>query len=102
MRSAEFTQLRLLGASRRQVLRMVLFEGFGIAVTGLVLGGIATGLAVGGLWQVLRTTGLEIPLTLPWGTLAAIAAGCVAVLLTTSVVASTVVLRAAAVPSTAE
>lgn len=101
-RSGEFALLRLLGASRRQVLRMVLCEGVGIAVTGVVLGGIATGLAVGGLWQVLRSLGLDIPLALPWGALAAIAAGCAAVLLTTSVIASAVVLRSAARPPTAE
>ncbi|CCH32170.1 hypothetical protein ABZ816_34595 [Actinosynnema sp. NPDC047251] len=60
LRSAEFAQLRLVGVSRR---------------------------------QVLRATGLDIPLALPWGALAAVVVGCVAVLLTTSVLASAVVVR---------
>jgi putative ABC transport system permease protein len=96
-RANEFGQLRMLGAHRAQVLRMVVWEGAGIALTGLVLGAAATALAVGGLWQVLRSAGLDIPLDLPWGRLLAIAAGCVVVLLTASTAATAVVLRRSAV-----
>lgn len=92
-RAGEFAQLRLLGAQRAQVLRMVLWEGTGIALTGLVLGAAAVALAVGGLWQAVRSAGLDIPLDLPWGPLLSIAAGCVVVLLTVSTVATTVAMR---------
>ncbi|WP_433260053.1 FtsX-like permease family protein [Actinosynnema sp. CS-041913] len=98
-RASEFARLRLLGATGGQVLRIVLWEAVGIAVTGLALGAGATALAVGGLWQALRAAGLDIPLRLPWGALGAIAAGCVAVLLTTSLTASALVLRTARRPS---
>ncbi|QFZ17808.1 FtsX-like permease family protein [Saccharothrix syringae] len=92
-RSAEFARLRVLGASPGQVLRVALWEAVGIAATGLVLGAAATALAVGGLWQALRATGLDVPLDLPWGALVAVAAGCAAVLLGTSLTATVVVLR---------
>ncbi len=98
-RSTEFAQLRMSGAGTGQVLRVALWEAVGIAVTGLALGAAATALAVGGLWQTLRAVGLDIPLNLPWGALAAIAAGCVAVLLTTSLTAAATVLRTARRPS---
>lgn len=98
-RSAEFAQLRMLGASPGQVLRVALWEVVGIAATGLALGAAATALAVGGLWQALRATGLDVPLDLPWGALVAIAAGCTAVLVGTSLTATAVVLRTARRPS---
>lgn len=92
-RATEFAQLRMLGASRGQVLRIVWWEAIGIAITGLVLGAAATVLSVGGLWQSLRTAGLHVPLNLPWPALLAVAAGCVAVLICTSLVAGAVLLR---------
>lgn len=92
-RASEFSQLRLIGAQRAQVLRMVLWEGAGIALTGLVLGAATIALAMGGLWQAVRSAGLDIPLDLPWGPLLSIAAGCVVVLLAVSTVATAVVMR---------
>ncbi|MER6894468.1 FtsX-like permease family protein, partial [Amycolatopsis sp. NPDC000740] len=92
-RAGEFSQLRLLGAQRAQVLRMVLWEAMGIALTGLALGAAAVALAVGGLWQAIRSAGLDIPLDLPWGPLLSIAAACVVVLLTVATTATTVVMR---------
>ncbi|MGH3620961.1 MAG: FtsX-like permease family protein [Sciscionella sp.] len=102
LRAGEFAQLRMLGASRAQILRMVLWEGSAVAVTGLVLGTAAMAVAVGGLWQVLRSVGLDIPLSLPWGRLLAVAAGCVAVLLVASASAALVMLRSTARPASAE
>ncbi|MGV9295973.1 FtsX-like permease family protein [Amycolatopsis sp. NPDC003676] len=92
-RASEFRQLRLLGAQRAQVLQMVLWEGAGIALTGLALGAAAVALAVGGLWQAVRSAGLDIPLDLPWSPLLSIAAGCAVVLLAVSTVATMVVMR---------
>ena len=92
-RRAEFAQLLMLGATRTQVLRMTLWETVGIGLTGLALGTAATVLSVGGLWQSLRAIGLGIPLDLPWTTLIAVAAGCMAVLACTSLAAASLVLR---------
>lgn len=95
-RTGEFRLLRMLGAGRAQVLRMVLWEGAVVAVTGVALGAAAIALTAGGLWQVLRTIGLAVPLTLPWGELAGITLGCVAVLLVASGSMAAVSLRSSA------
>jgi putative ABC transport system permease protein len=89
-RHREFVRLRVVGANRRQILRMVLWEALAIAITGLAFGAAVITISAGGLWAVLRGIGLPIPLTLPWPQLAAIAAA-----------AATVVLVAAAAPAMA-
>jgi putative ABC transport system permease protein len=102
LRSGEFTLLRLLGTRRGQVLRVVAWEATVIAATGVLLGAAATALTVGGLWQVLRSVGLDIPLTVPWARLSAIAFGCVAVVFLASCSTAALMLRSAPRPALAE
>ncbi|GAA3145358.1 ABC transporter permease [Nonomuraea roseoviolacea] len=75
-RSAERGALRLLGATRGQVLRYVMGEALLVVAVGTVLAALATALSLLGLWTALvQLTGL-IPGTLPWGTIAAVTGGC--------------------------
>src|SRR5262249_46172146 len=64
-RCREFVRVRMVGASRTQILRMVAWEALAIAVTGLAFGAVVITISTGGLWAVLRGIGLSIPLTLP-------------------------------------
>ncbi len=89
-RYREFVRLRVIGASRAQLMRMVLWEAIGSAVTGIAFGAAVITVAVGGLWAVLRNIGLKAPIDLPWAQLAAISAAAIAV-----------VLIAAAIPAAA-
>jgi putative ABC transport system permease protein len=92
-RHREFVRLRVVGASRAQLLRMALWEALASAVTGLAFGaGVAT-VSTGGLWAVLRGIGLAIPLTVPWFRLATIAAAAVAVVLAAAAAPVAALLR---------
>ncbi|WP_110206926.1 FtsX-like permease family protein [Nocardioides daejeonensis] len=78
-RRQEFRALRLVGATVRQVRRMVAAEAMAVAAVALVLGGLVTAVT-GWLLRAPMTAGLgEVPLTVPWLPLAAIAATCVTV-----------------------
>jgi putative ABC transport system permease protein len=62
-RAREFATLRTLGASRRQVLRSVLIEAFGIGLLGAVIG-LFLGLAIAkGLNAIFVALGADLPQT---------------------------------------
>ncbi|NUO57679.1 MAG: FtsX-like permease family protein [Hamadaea sp.] len=73
--------LDLLGATRRQVRRSVLWQAVLVTGAGLVLGALTTALLG---WHVRRTvtadlagSGVDVPMTIPWLPLAAIVVACV-------------------------
>ncbi|MFD7155127.1 FtsX-like permease family protein [Kribbella sp. NPDC059898] len=75
-RRNEFVTSRLLGATDRQLQRMVLWESSLVGAVALTLGG-ATTLTVGILIRHAMTSGLtDVPMTIPWNILAPIAALC--------------------------
>ncbi|MET7462082.1 ABC transporter permease [Nonomuraea sp. NPDC005501] len=80
-REAERGSLRLLGATRAQVLRYVMGEALLVVAVGAVLAALATALSLFGLWTALvQLTGPiadTLPwVTMPWGTVVAVTAGC--------------------------
>ncbi|HZX06303.1 FtsX-like permease family protein [Kribbella sp.] len=75
-RRTEFVTSRLLGATGRQLQRMVLWESSLVGAVALSLGGAIT-LTVGILIRHAMTSGLsDVPLTIPWGILLTIGALC--------------------------
>ncbi|NUW44594.1 ABC transporter permease [Nonomuraea rhodomycinica] len=80
-RSAERGALRLLGATRGQVLRYVMGEALLVVAVGTVLAALATTLSLFGLWTALVQLTGPIPGTLPWvampwAAIGAVTAGC--------------------------
>lgn len=73
-RRREFARLRVIGAKRPQILRMVLWESLATAAAGLTFGAIVVTAATAGLWLVLLGVGLRPAVTLPWSQLAGMAA----------------------------
>ena len=73
-RTREIGLVRAVGATRRQVRRMIRWESVTITVLGAVLG-LVVGLAIGLVLQrALSTSGIEV-LTVPWPALLAMLAG---------------------------
>lgn len=84
-RAPERWALRLLGAQRAQVLRFVATEALLVVGIGVVLSGATAALSLAGLWiSLVQITG-PIGISLPWPTIAAVAAGCAVLAVLTSV-----------------
>ncbi|MBU2694272.1 FtsX-like permease family protein [Pimelobacter sp. 30-1] len=78
-RRREFSVTRLVGATAAQVRRMVLAESAMVAGAALLLGSAVT-VTVAALLRAPMTAGLDdVPLTVPWGSLLAIAVACAVV-----------------------
>ncbi|MDQ6523217.1 FtsX-like permease family protein [Nocardioides sp. LHD-245] len=78
-RRREFSVTRLVGATAAQVRRMVLAESAMVATAALLLGALVT-VTVAALLRAPMTAGLDdVPLTVPWASLLAIAGACAAV-----------------------
>ncbi|WGX97577.1 FtsX-like permease family protein [Nocardioides sp. L-11A] len=78
-RRREFSVTRLVGATAAQVRRMVLAESAMVATAALLLGTAVT-VTVAVLLRAPMTAGLDdVPLTVPWASLLAIAGACAAV-----------------------
>ncbi|OKJ03372.1 FtsX-like permease family protein [Kitasatospora sp. CB01950] len=89
-RRREFALLRLLGATRTDVLRVVALEAALTAALGLLLGGAVTAATTGAF--SLAATGSPVP-TVPVGTCARIAAAAVLLTVPTALAAATVAMR---------
>ncbi|MFD4603927.1 ABC transporter permease [Streptomyces sp. NPDC058464] len=101
-RVRELAALRLAGAGRRQVLRLVGAEALTVVAVGAVLGLLVTALDLAGVAAALHALSVPAALTLPWTTLpwAALAvttAGCAALAVLASVVPAALTLRHRAV-----
>lgn len=84
-RAPERRALRLLGARRGQVLRFVAAEALLVAAVGTVLAGGTAAVGLAGLWASLVQIAGPIGISLPWATIAAVAAGCAVLAVAASV-----------------
>lgn len=75
-RAGERGTLRLLGASRRQVLRYAALEALLVVAVGVVLAAGAIVLNLLGLWASLVQIAGSVGVPMPWGTVAAVTAAC--------------------------
>ena len=73
-RVREAALLKTLGATRQQVMRVMVTE---YAALGLLAAVVATGLATAGGWAIMKWV-FELPFTVPWGAFAGLAAALVA------------------------
>ncbi|MFE0443513.1 ABC transporter permease [Streptomyces fungicidicus] len=92
-RVREFAALRLAGATRWQVLRLVGAEALAVAAVGAVLGVAVAALELAGMWAALTLQSAPAPLVLPWRALAAVTAVCAVLATASAVVSAAVVLR---------
>ncbi|GGV20333.1 ABC transporter permease [Actinomadura cremea] len=92
-RRAEFRLLRLVGATRGQVLRMAALEAVLVSVAGLALGGLVAGLTL--VPMGLSVLGAPVPSGPVW-ILAAVVGGSAALTLATTLLAARSVLRTTA------
>ncbi|MER7947715.1 ABC transporter permease [Streptomyces sp. NPDC096079] len=88
VRGGELASLRLAGATRAQILRVVTGEATLAVVIGALLGLAVTAVVLGTLGAALATLSAPVALVLPWGTVGAAAAVC-----------GTVAVAASAVPA---
>lgn len=86
-RVRELAVLRLAGATRWQVLRLVGAEAVMVVVVGGLLGALVAGLHLVGMWSALSLLSVRTSIEVPWATLA-VALGACAVLAVVSAVAS--------------
>ncbi|MEV5972935.1 FtsX-like permease family protein [Streptomyces sp. NPDC051921] len=86
VRGPELTALRLAGATRAQVLRVVAGESLLATAIGAVLGLAVTALCLGALGTGLAALSAPVALTVPWGPLGSAAGVCAAVATVATVV----------------
>ncbi|MDH6123992.1 ABC transporter permease [Kitasatospora sp. GP82] len=92
-RRRELALLRLAGATRGQVLRMLSAETLMCVAGGAALGTIASLVSATGAWAALRRVVGPMPLAVPWGTIAELGLLCTAVALAATVVPAALALR---------
>jgi putative ABC transport system permease protein len=92
-RTRELGMLRLSGAERGQVLRMVGVEAFLVSGIGILLAAAVTALTLVGLWNGLAPFAPAVRLDIPWLPLTGIALSCVVIALLASVIPAAAALR---------
>ncbi|MFE7129411.1 FtsX-like permease family protein [Streptomyces sp. NPDC057638] len=101
-RRGDLATLRLTGATRGQVLRVVAVEAAVVVAAGALLGLLVTTLNVLGTWSALSVlVGSGAPLELPWAAMAAVTAACATVAVPASVLAAAATLRRRPAPGDA-
>ncbi|MGN9839669.1 FtsX-like permease family protein [Nonomuraea sp. H19] len=75
-RAGERGALRLLGATRVQLLRYVMAEALLVVAVGVVLAALATALGLLGLWSALVQLAGPVAVSVPWEPMAAVIAVC--------------------------
>ncbi|ALC21761.1 FtsX-like permease family protein [Streptomyces pristinaespiralis] len=78
-RAGELASLRLAGATRAQVLRMVTGEALLAVAVGAVLGAAITAVNLGGLGAALAALSAPVTVVVPWGTAGAALGACATV-----------------------
>ncbi|MEH0449041.1 FtsX-like permease family protein [Streptomyces sp. B21-102] len=96
-RSRELAVLRLAGATRWQVLRLVGAEALMVVVVGGLLGALVAGLQLAGMWGALGLRSVWTSVEMPWATLAAVLGACAVLAVISAVVPAGLLLRRAAV-----
>ncbi|WP_433717700.1 FtsX-like permease family protein [Actinoplanes sp. CA-051413] len=91
-RVPEFAALRLAGATRGQVLRLVTVEALRVVGVGAVLGAAVTLLNLAGIWAALGRLSVWSPMVVPWQPLAGAAGACAVIAMTAAL--ATAVRRA--------
>ncbi|MET8682785.1 FtsX-like permease family protein [Streptomyces sp. NPDC004732] len=92
-RVRELAALRLAGATRWQVLRLVGAEALMVVVIGGLLGALAAGLNLAGMWGALGLLSVWTPVEIPWTTLAAVLSACALLAVTSAVASAGLALR---------
>ncbi|MFC8388026.1 FtsX-like permease family protein [Streptomyces sp. NPDC057238] len=98
-RVRDLAVLRLAGATRWQVLRMVGAESLTVVAVGAVLGLTVAALNLAGMWGALALLSAPATITLPWSTLAAVTAACAVLATASAVVPAALALRRPALES---
>lgn len=91
-RGRELAALRLAGATRAQVLRLVTAEALVVVGLGAVLGTLVAVLDVAGVWTALGILRVRTPLVLPWDSMVLVVAVCALVAVVCALVATVVLL----------
>ncbi|MFF5498088.1 FtsX-like permease family protein [Streptomyces aquilus] len=92
-RTRELTALRLAGATRTQVLRLVALESLTVVAAGALLGLLVTALNLTGMWTALGLQSVRSPIHVPWPELGATTAACAALAVVAAVVPAGLALR---------
>ncbi|MFD5543560.1 ABC transporter permease, partial [Streptomyces sp. NPDC127079] len=92
-RVREFAILRLAGATRWQVLRLVATEALTAVTVGAVLGLLVAVLDLAAMWAALHTLSAPVPVHLPWQAMAMATAACALLATTTTATAAHLALR---------
>ncbi|MFF9485793.1 FtsX-like permease family protein [Streptomyces sp. NPDC014676] len=98
-RVRDLAVLRLAGATRWQVLRMVGAESLTVVVVGALLGLTVAALDLAGMWGALVLLSSPATIVLPWSTLAAVTAACAVLATVSAVVTAALALRRPALES---
>ena len=96
-RVRELAVLRLAGATRWQVLRLVAAEALTVVVVGGVLGALVAALNLAGMWGALGLLSVWTPIEIPWATLGWTVAACAVLAVLSAVAPAALALRRRAV-----
>ncbi|MFD6619847.1 FtsX-like permease family protein, partial [Streptomyces albidoflavus] len=98
-RVRELAVLRLAGATRWQVLRLVGAEALTVVAVGGVLGLVVAGANLAGMWGALGLRSVWSPVELPWAEIGAAVGACAVLAVVFSVVPASLAMRRRAVES---
>ncbi|MEU3527835.1 ABC transporter permease [Streptomyces sp. NPDC038707] len=96
-RVRDLAVLRLAGATRRQVLRLVGAEAVMVVAVGALLGLLVAALNLLGMWGALGLLSVRTTIELPWRTIGAVVAACAVLAVVSSVAPAGLALRRRAV-----
>ena len=96
----ELAVLRLAGATRWQVLRLVGAESLLVVAVGALLGLVVAGLNLAGMWGALGLLSVDTAIELPWAALGGVTASCAVLAVAASVVPAGLATRRRAVEPT--
>ncbi|MEU4149109.1 FtsX-like permease family protein [Streptomyces sp. NPDC026659] len=98
-RVRELAVLRLTGATKWQVLRLVGAEALMVVMVGGVLGALVAGLNLAGMWAALGLLSVWTTIEIPWTALAGVLGACAVLAVIAAVVPAGLLLRRGAVES---
>ncbi|WP_329388929.1 ABC transporter permease [Streptomyces sp. NBC_01351] len=96
-RARDLAVLRLAGATRWQVLRLVAWEALLVVLVGAVVGALVAALNLGGIQAALGLLGVRSPLVIPWDVMGASFGACAALAVVAAAASAAVSLRRPAV-----
>ncbi|MFC9243311.1 FtsX-like permease family protein [Streptomyces sp. NPDC057136] len=92
-RVRDLAVLRLTGATKPQVLRLVAVESLVVVAVGAVLGGVVAALNLLGVKGALELLSVSSPVIVPWGTVGALLAASAALATVSAVLPTLAALR---------